>query len=140
MPKHSIASQLAAIQKQRDLLTKKEAALKAESHGKVLIHIVKMARDAGLTLAEITHAFESQKTKPISTIKTSYKKSSSAKSHTMKGIKLPAKYRNPLNPTQTWTGRGVDPAWVAKLRETGLLENALIQVVTDAASSSESLN
>ena len=63
MSKPSIASQLAAIQKQKDLLAKKEAALKAESHGKVLALIVKMAKDAGLTLAEITHAYESQKTK-----------------------------------------------------------------------------
>jgi len=58
----------------------------------------------------------------------------------MKGVKLPAKYRNPLNPTQTWTGRGVDPAWVAKLRETGLLETALIQVAAEVVSSTESLN
>lgn len=46
--------------------------------------------------------------------------------HTMKGVKLPAKYKNPLNPNQTWTGRGVDPAWVATLRELGQLEAALI--------------
>ena len=25
---------------------------------------------------------------------------------------LPAKYRNPNDPTQTWTGRGKAPAWV----------------------------
>lgn len=140
MSKPSIASQLAAIQKQRDLLAKKEAALKAESHGKVLTQIVKMAKDAGLTLAEITHAYESQKNKSISTTKTPSKKTSKAKAHTMKGVKLPAKYRNPLNPTQTWTGRGVDPAWVAKLRESGLLETALIQVATEVIGSTESLN
>jgi DNA-binding protein H-NS len=140
MSKPSIASQLAAIQKQKDLLAKKEAALKAESHGKVLALIVKMAKDAGLTLAEITHAYESQKTKLIPITKTSSKKNSRAKAHTMKGVKLPAKYRNPLNHTQTWTGRGVDPAWVAKLRETGLLETALIQVAAEVVSSTESLN
>jgi DNA-binding protein H-NS len=140
MSKPSIASQLAAIQKQRDLLAKKEAALKAESHGRVLIQIVKMAKDAGLTLVEITHAYESQKNKSIPTTKTTSKKTSIAKGHTMKGVKLPAKYRNPLNPTQTWTGRGVDPTWVAKLRESGLLETALIQVATEVVSSAESLN
>ena len=140
MSKPSIASQLAAIQKQRDLLAKKEAALKAESHGKVLAQLVKMAKDAGLTLAEITNAYESQKTKLIPSNKTPSKKTSRAKAHTMKGVKLPAKYRNPLNPTQTWTGRGVDPAWVAKLRETGLLETALVKVATEVVSSSESVN
>jgi DNA-binding protein H-NS len=45
----------------------------------------------------------------------------------MKGVKLPAKYKNPLNPEQTWTGRGVDPSWVAALREAGQLESAQIQ-------------
>ena len=55
------------------------------------------------------------------------KPTSRAKAHTMKGVKLPAKYKNPLNPEQTWTGRGVDPSWVAALREAGQLESALIQ-------------
>ena len=127
MSKLSIAAQLAAIQKQKDLLAKKEAALKAESHAKVLTQIVKMAKEAGLSLAEITSAYEGYKTK--SPVKTTERKSknSSVKPHTMKGVKLPAKYRNPLVPNQTWTGRGVDPSWVAKLREAGLLESALIQ-------------
>ena len=127
MTKQSIASQLAAIQKQKDLLAKKEAALKAESHGKVLIQIVKMAKDAGLSLADITSAYEGNKSK--TSLKATEKKSknNSVKPHTMRGVKLPAKYRNPLEPNQTWTGRGVDPSWVAKLRDAGRLESALIQ-------------
>lgn len=127
MSKLSIAAQLAAIQKQKDLLLKKEAALKAESHGKVLIQIIKMAKDAGLSIVEITSAYEGHRTKP--SIKATEKKSKNSlvKPHTMKGIKLPPKYRNPLDPSQTWTGRGVDPSWVAKLRQAGLLDSALIQ-------------
>ena len=62
---------MAAIQKQRDLLAKIEAVLKAESHGKVLMQVVKMAKDTGLTLDAITKAYESQNGKSISTIKTS---------------------------------------------------------------------
>jgi DNA-binding protein H-NS len=127
MSKPSIATQLASIQKQRDLLSKKEAALRAESHGKVLLQIVKMAKDAGLTLADITSAYEDKKTKLANTPKKAAKPTSKLKSHTMKGVKLPAKYKNPLNPNQTWTGRGVDPAWVATLRESGQLESALVQ-------------
>jgi DNA-binding protein H-NS len=128
MSKLSIAAQLASIQKQRDLLSKKEAALKAESHGKVLLQIVKMAKDAGLTLAEITSAYDDKKNKLANTPKKANKSSNNLKSHTMKGVKLPAKYKNPLNPNQTWTGRGVDPAWVATLRESGQLESALIHL------------
>ena len=127
MYKPSIAAQLASIQKQRDLLSKKEAVLRAESHGKVLLQIVKMAKDAGLTLAEITSAYNDKKAKMANTRKKSNKSSIKLKSHTMKGVKLPAKYKNPLNPNQTWTGRGANPAWVATLRESGQLESALIQ-------------
>ena len=133
MSKLSIAAQLAAIQKQKDILAKKEAALKAESHGKVLTLIIKMAKDAGLGLSEITAAFDGNKSKTSSKSlpKTASKpkNNKSGKAHTMKGVKLPPKYRNPLDPNQTWTGRGVDPSWVAKLREAGVLESALIQSV-----------
>ena len=127
MSKLSIAAQLAAIQKQKDILAKKEAALKAESHGKVLIQIIKMAKDAGLSLAEITSAYEGHKTKLPLKATEKKSKNKSVKHHTLKGVKLPPKYRNPLDQSQTWTGRGVDPSWVAKLREAGLLESALIQ-------------
>lgn len=35
---------------------------------------------------------------------------------------LPPKYRNPADPTQTWTGRGKAPAWMAGLdRESCLI-------------------
>ena len=126
MSKLSIAAQLAYIQKQRDLLSKKEAALRAESHGKVLLQIVKMAKDAGLTLAEIASAYDGKKTALVNTRIKTIKSPTKLKSHTMKGVKLPAKYKNPLNPNQTWTGRGVDPAWVATIREAGKLESALV--------------
>ena len=67
-----------------------------------------------------------KKPKGLINKKKSTNSSTKLKSHTMKGVKLPAKYKNPLNPNQTWTGRGVDPAWVATLREAGQLESALI--------------
>ena len=67
-----------------------------------------------------------KKTKPANTPKKSTKSSTKLKTHTMKGVKLPPKYKNPLNSNQTWTGRGVDPACVAALREAGQLESALI--------------
>lgn len=31
-----------------------------------------------------------------------------------KGSKVPAKYRNPEDPSVTWTGRGKAPAWIAE--------------------------
>jgi DNA-binding protein H-NS len=36
-----------------------------------------------------------------------------------KGIKVPIKYMNPGNATQTWTGRGVKPRWLRELVQQG---------------------
>ena len=127
MSKPSILTQLAAIAKQRELLTKKEAALKAELQAKVLNQITQLAKDSGLTVVDITAAFENKKPKVSAQTKKATKSSPRLKAHTMKGVRLPAKYKNPSNPEQTWTGRGVDPSWVAALREAGQLESALIQ-------------
>jgi len=40
-----------------------------------------------------------------------------------KGIKVAAKYQNPENPSQKWTGRGMKPKWLkALLSQGGKLE------------------
>ncbi len=75
---------------------------------------------------EITSAYDDKKTKPVNSPKKSTKLSTKLKSHTMKGVKLSPKYKNPLNPNLTLARRGVDPAWVAALRVAGQLESALI--------------
>lgn len=36
------------------------------------------------------------------------------------GTKLPPKYRNPENPSQTWTGRGRTPLWVNEALQKGM--------------------
>jgi len=36
-----------------------------------------------------------------------------------KGQKNPAKYRNPANPSQTWTGRGHQPGWIKEALDAG---------------------
>jgi DNA-binding protein H-NS len=33
--------------------------------------------------------------------------------------KVPPKYRNPANPSETWTGRGKQPRWMAELVKKG---------------------
>lgn len=35
------------------------------------------------------------------------------------GTKAPAKYANPIDPSQTWTGRGRKPAWVHEAVKAG---------------------
>ena len=120
MARSTVANQLAAIRKQRELLDKKEQALKSKSHDKVLATIVTMAKEAGLTAADITKALNTGKPAKAS------KAPKTSKKGALAGKKVAPKYRNPANPEQTWTGRGVSPSWVQVLKAAGTLDSALI--------------
>ena len=61
MARTTVANQLAAIRKQRELLDKKEQVLKSKSHDKVLSKIVLMAKEAGLTASDIAKALNAGK-------------------------------------------------------------------------------
>ena len=120
MARTTVANQLAAIRKQRELLDKKEQALKAKSHDKVLAKIVAMAKEAGLTASDISKALSEGKA--AKSAKGPKKGGKSA----LAGKKVAPKYRNPANHEQTWTGRGVAPTWVQALKAAGNLDSALI--------------
>ncbi|MGZ8217108.1 MAG: H-NS histone family protein [Methylomagnum sp.] len=45
--------------------------------------------------------------------------SSPSKPGGRKGTKVPAKYQNPNNLSQKWTGRGMKPKWLQSLLEQG---------------------
>ena len=117
MARTTVANQLAAIRKQRELMEKKEQALKSKSHDKVLAKIVAMAKEAGLTASDINKALSTGKPAKAGKV---------AKKGALAGKKVAPKYRNPANPEQTWTGRGVSPAWVQALKSAGTLDSALI--------------
>jgi DNA-binding protein H-NS len=126
MARTTVANQLAAIRKQRELLDKKEQVLKSKSHDKVLSKIVLMAKEAGLSASDIAKALNAGKpTKPGKATK-------AAKKGTLAGKKVAPKYRNPANPEQTWTGRGVSPTWVQALKAAGTLDAALISAAVPA--------
>ncbi|MEY2678395.1 MAG: hypothetical protein RLZ00_1087 [Pseudomonadota bacterium] len=120
MARTTVANQLAAIRKQRELLDKKEQALKSKSHDKVLAKIVALAKEAGLTAADIAKALNSGKAAKAG------KAPKASKKGALAGKKVAPKYRNPANPEQTWTGRGVSPTWVQALKAAGTLDSALI--------------
>ena len=120
MARTSIAAQLAKLRKDRDALEKREKALLAKTNDKVLSKIVTMAKEAGLTAADIAKALGA--TKPSKAAKAPRV----AKKGALAGKKVAPKYRNPANPEQTWTGRGVSPAWVQALKAAGTLDSALI--------------
>ena len=120
MARTTVANQLAAIRKQRELLDNKEQAFKSKSHDTVLTKIVAMAKEAGLTAADIAKALNVGK--PAK----SGKAPKVGKKGVLAGKKVAPKYRNPANPEQTWTGRGVSPTWVQALKTAGTLDSALI--------------
>lgn len=120
MARTTVANQLAAIRKQRELLDKKEQALKSKSHDKVLAKIVTMAKEAGLSASDIAKALSTGKPAKAG------KAPRAAKKGALAGKKVAPKYRNPANAEQTWTGRGVSPAWVQELKAAGALDAALI--------------
>ena len=119
MVKITVAAQLAKLRKEREALEKKEKMLVAKTNEKVLAKIVALVKDAGLTVDEVVKALSGGKTK--STAPRAAKKSS------LVGKKVAPKYRNPANPEQTWTGRGVAPGWAQALKTQGQLDSALIQ-------------
>jgi DNA-binding protein H-NS len=126
MARTTVANQLAAIRKQREMLDKKEQALKSKSHDKVLATIVALAKEAGLTAADITKALSAGKPAKAGKVPKAAKKGALA------GKKVAPKYRNPANPEQTWTGRGVSPTWIQALKAAGTLDSALIAQPTAA--------
>ena len=120
MARNTVATQLAALRKQRDVIAKKEQALLSRSHDKVLTKIVQMAKEAGLTASDISKALGAGKAAKGA------KAPKAAKKGTLTGKKVAPKYRNPAKPEQTWTGRGVSPTWVQELKTAGKLDSALI--------------
>ena len=120
MARSSVAAQLAKLRKDREALEKREKALLAKTNDKVLSKIVTLAKEAGLTAADIAKALGANKSTK------SAKATRVVKKGALAGKKVAAKYRNPANPEQTWTGRGVSPSWVQALKAAGTLDSALI--------------
>lgn len=56
----------------------------------------------------------------LSTIDLSFESSTKKTNSTLKGMKLPPKYINPLNHEQHWSGRGLQPDWMKKLITDGV--------------------
>lgn len=80
-----------AIQVQEEIARKKAQAKKS-----LIADMEKLAREAGVSLSEL---FELTADKALAKAKYS----------------VAAKYRNPNNASQTWSGRGRQPLWLAAL-------------------------
>ena len=119
--------QLAKIRSQMQVLHAKEKALLSKANDKVIAQIVALAEQHGITHEELGDAMGIAKSKcsakgtrntekaALKAVKTSDKRS-----------KVAAKYRNPADGNQTWTGRGKSPTWIQALKAADTLESALI--------------
>jgi DNA-binding protein H-NS len=122
MTRNSTTSQIAKLQKQLELLKKREAALSKSKQSKALAKIVQLAKESGLTAEDVVGALKTGKAAKVA--KGAPKKT--ARKNPSAGKTVAPKYRNPANPAQTWTGRGKSPTWVAEMKAAGTLDSALI--------------
>ena len=127
MARTTVDVQLAKIRQQVETLHAKEKLLLSKANDKVIAQIVALAKQHGITHDELGEAMGLAKSKRLGKDAGQAQKASRkpAKSSDKRG-KVAPKYRNPSDTAQTWTGRGISPAWIKVLKETGALETALI--------------
>lgn len=83
--------------------------------------LTRMASAEGYSLLELFGVKDGAR--PRGDVREPPVKRAGARSST-KGIKVAPKYRNPLNPAETWSGRGKQPRWLAMaVAEGGKLED-----------------
>ena len=75
--------------------------------GQVRAAINRMVRTSGYTMEELFG------TKAATTAKPRKATGSAKKASGKSGGKVPPKFRNPANPSETWSGRGKHPRWLA---------------------------
>jgi DNA-binding protein H-NS len=128
MPRISVDTQIQKLRAQRHKLEKAEQQLLSRTHAQALKKIVQIAHAAELGVDQIAKALAGvklpkakagQMQAPAPRAKVARTKAPRAK--------VPAKYRNPSDPNQTWSGRGLMPHWLKALKENGTLESALIK-------------
>ena len=120
MSKLTVAESLALIHKEREALDRKEKALLSQHKSTALAQILKIVQENALTLNDIVSALKENRASKVKMKSPKVSKVSKPRG------KVPAKYKNPSNPAQTWTGRGKMPAWVKSLKDNQLLETAVI--------------
>lgn len=116
-----IDAELKKLREKRAALEKKESELIERANAQVIAKILSLMREAGLTTEMIERAQKQDHVvrQPVAR---------RAKKVTATRQKAGGRqYRNPDNQDETWAGRGRPPAWIAKLKQAGTLEAALVQ-------------
>ena len=88
----------------------------------MIAEIVALIKKHGVTQTELIAALAKRASKAPRKAKTAQKATKTSD----KRAKVAPKYRNPSDANQTWTGRGISPAWIKALKDAGKLDTALI--------------
>lgn len=91
-----LADLISQANKRKKLLAKRKPI------NQVRASVNKIVRSSGYTMEEL-----------FGTKAAPARKAAGAGKKSKAGGKVPPKYRNPANPTETWTGRGKHPRWLA---------------------------
>ena len=127
MARATVEAQLAKLKKQREAIEAKEKALLAKANDKVIAEIVALAKKHSVTIDDLSDAMDTAKRKRSAKGTRHVEKAPRKAAKTSdKRAKVAPKYRNPTNTEQTWTGRGISPAWIKALKDAGTLDTALI--------------
>ena len=127
MARATMEAQLARLRKLREAIEAKEKALLAKANDKVIAEIVALAKKHNVTIEELSDAMDTAKRKRSAKGTRHVEKEPRKAAKTSdKRAKVALKYRNPSDANQTWTGRGISPAWIKALKEAGILDTALI--------------
>ena len=127
MARTTVDAQLAKLRKQREAIEAKEKALLARANDKVIAEIVALAKKHNVSIDDLSEAMDSAKRKRSAKgtrhVERTVRKAT--KTSDKRG-KVAPKYRNPSDANQTWTGRGISPAWIKALKAAGTLDSAII--------------
>ena len=127
MARTTVDVQLAKLRKQREAIEAKEKALLARANNKVINEIVALAKKHNVTIDDLSDAMDTAKRKRSAKgTRHAAKPARTAAKTSDKRAKVAPKYRNPSDANQTWTGRGISPAWIKALKDAGTLDTAFI--------------
>jgi DNA-binding protein H-NS len=87
---------------------RKSALNKRKPAAQVRTKLVAIAKAEGYSIAEL-----------FGGARASAPRKAAAARGSSRGAKVAPKYRNPANPKETWTGRGLPPRWMAALIKKG---------------------
>ena len=111
---------LADLEREKRKIEKAIEARQGHEKDSLIRKITALASDGGYELGELFDGADSAPRAPRGKKRASKKRAAGRRASPAKGRKVPPKYRNPDDPTQTWAGRGRQPRWFADKLQQGV--------------------